>query len=80
MLLSTVVKAKIGAGRVKSALVNRYVVNAKGVNLLEYALLALLAVGLFAGVSILFREQISTLLKNITSSISGSTDGDLTGK
>ena len=79
MLLSTAVKAKIGAGRVKSALVNRYVVNGKGVNLLEYALLALLAVGLFAGISILFRDQISTLLKNIKNSIGGSSDGDLTG-
>ena len=41
---------------------------AKGVNFLEYALLAMMVVGLFAIIYAVFRVKISELVKNIFSS------------
>ncbi len=75
MLTRTVIMAQIGAAEVKRTLVSRYQRPFKAVNLLEYALLALISIGLFVAVSLLFRTQIATLVKRITSGITTGTTG-----
>ena len=63
--------AQLGAAEVKRTLVSRYQRPFKAVNLLEYALLALISIGLFVLVGTLFRTQIGSLTTRITAAITG---------
>ena len=70
MLTRTVIMAQLGAAKVSSALVSRYQKPRKAVNLLEYALLALISIGLFVLIAALFHTQITSLISKITGGIS----------
>jgi hypothetical protein len=73
MLTRTVIMAQIGAAEVKRTLVSRYQKPFKAVNLLEYALLALISIGLFVLIAALFRTQIAALITKITGGITTGT-------
>lgn len=64
MLLKYAVTSKIFFDELRDKAVERYS-DKKAVGLLEYALLALLVVGMFALVASLFRERIADLINKI---------------
>lgn len=74
MLLKYAVTSKIFFDEMKDKAVERYI-DKKAVGLLEYALLALLVVGMFALVATLFRDRISGLIEKIKTSLNSSTTG-----
>jgi hypothetical protein len=73
MLTRTVIMAQIGAAKAANSLVSRYQKPFKAVNLLEYALLALISIGLFVLIAALFRTQIAALITKITGGITTGT-------
>jgi len=78
MLTRTVIMAQLGAAKAAKSLVSRYQKPFKAVNLLEYALLALISIGLFVLIAALFKTQITDLLARITKGIgTGTTDTGL---
>ena len=77
MLTRTVIMAQLGAAKAAKTLVSRYQKPFKAVNLLEYALLALISIGLFVLIAALFKTQITDLIRRITGGIT--TGGTSTG-
>lgn len=71
MILNSMVKVEVFARRTTRKIITR---DFKGVNFLEYALLALLVVGIFAGIGVFFRDQIKELLESINTSINNNSN------
>jgi len=76
MLTRAFVEGKVFTNQISNKIISRFSNQPKGVNLLEYALLAMLVIAIFAIVAYFFKSTITGLFSKTTACVNNNTGGN----